>query len=319
MTTKQLYLLMFLLMGLVLYLDRPTRVQTEVYSSTLSADEVGAATINKSRLNATNQPYGLGIALSGGGIKALCHVGVLKALEEQHIKPDILAGVSAGAVVAALYADGYSPDSIEGLLNTLRLKDLFRFSLPNGGGLFSLNGFKLVLDTLLKAKTFEELQTPLYVIATDLDKGESVVFNRGNLIDALVATCSVPVLFNPYVINGVNYVDGGVLQNLPAFALRKTCHVLIGVNTGPTRADSYDKSLLSIALRSYSFIYRNNTRFAKSICDLVIEPAAINQYSGADVADYKQIFDIGYQETKKLLEDSTLRFTLIKATQKTSR
>jgi len=307
MNQRQLYILMVLLMVLVLIMDRPVRVQpnqTESDQSSLSennlmiSDRIG-------RSDKETVSY-LGIALSGGGIKALCHAGVLKALEEQQIKPDIMAGVSAGAVVAALYADGYSPDSIISLFKTVNLRKFISFEMPDGG-FFSMHGFKLLLDTLLRAETFEELSIPVKVIATDLDRGQSVVFESGNLVDALMASCSVPILFSPYVIDGVNYVDGGVLQNLPAFALRKDCRILVGVSTGPMKSGAYDKSIANIALRSYSFIFRNNARFAKEICDLVIEPVAVNQYSGADVLDYKQLFDIGYQEASKLLSDETIR------------
>jgi len=303
MNPRQLYITMFLLMALWLILQRgawdtfkpdtqkPAITSSSVYNG-LSIPEV--------LKHKSGKIFGLGLALSGGGVKGVCHLGVLKALEEVGLKPDILSGVSSGAVVAALYADGYTPDSITAIFEATEYSRYFRLEIPDGG-LFSLDGFKEFLDTTLRAKTFEELKIPLRVVATDLDAGRSVVFESGSLVDALVATCSVPILFRPYQINGVNYVDGGVLQNLPASVLRKDTKFLIGVNLGPLNANSYEKSITNIALRSYRFIFRSNANFDKGLCDMVIEPTGISEYSGADVDRISEIFTIGYQETKKML------------------
>jgi len=310
MNQKQLYILMFLLMAIVVIQNRPKIIEPRSdVAPTGQASGSEAMNPYVDMVADKNAPYQLGIALSGGGAKGFCHAGVLKALEENGIKPDVLAGVSAGAVVAALYADGYSPDSIIGLFQHARYRNYIRFGFSDGG-FFSMDGFKAFLDTVLRAKTFEELAIPLRVVATDLDKGQSVVFDKGNLVDALVASCSVPILFTPYTIDGVNYVDGGVLQNLPAFAIRKDCKVLLGVSTGPMKNSSYEKTISDIALRSYKFIFRNNTRYAKKMCDYVIEPADMNQYSGADVLDYKRIFNLGYTETKRLVQNDTVMHLL---------
>ena len=169
-----------------------------------------------------NKPYKIGIALSGGGIKGLCHAGVLKALEEMGIKPDILSGVSAGAVVGALYADGYSPDEIATLFEDISFRQMTKFRIPDGG-IFRIDAFEDFIFKNLRAKTFEELKIPLRIVATNLDKGISVVFDKGNLIDPVVASCSVPVLFTPKKINGVYYVDGGVLKNFPVSTIHDDC------------------------------------------------------------------------------------------------
>ncbi|MFA7044508.1 MAG: patatin-like phospholipase family protein, partial [Bacteroidales bacterium] len=191
--------------------------------------------------------------------------------------------------------------SILSIFKNIKYSDFFRLEMPDGG-LFTLTGFKEFLDTILRAKTFEELKIPLRVVVTDIDAGKSVVFDRGPLVDALVATCSVPVLFSPYNIDGVNYVDGGVLQNLPASVIRTECKYLIGVSLGPLKADPYEKSIANVALRSYKFIFRSNANYDKGLCDMVIEPSAISKYNGGDVNRAHEIFNIGYQEAKKMLQ-----------------
>lgn len=303
MNQRQLYWLMFLLMALVLILDKPAKV-VPVPMPDPMGDRTELPSNSRNALG-NQSTYSVGLALSGGGVKAFAHVGVLKALEEQGVRPDIISGVSAGAIVGALYADGYAPDAIVALFDSIRVMDYFQWELPNGG-LLSMNGFRQFLDEKLKAETFEELSIPLRVVATNLDQGSSVVFSSGNLVDALIASSSVPILFNPYTIDGVNYVDGGVLQNLPANAIRSSCKTLIGVSLGPISADPYQKSILDIALRSYKFIFRNNAVRAKAMCDILIEPARISAYNGADIMHFDEIYQIGYEEALLMLEENQL-------------
>ncbi|MDD2611757.1 MAG: patatin-like phospholipase family protein [Bacteroidales bacterium] len=304
MNQRQLYITMFLLMALWLILQKDAWISPNKERKAQDSEQIllrKGPSVQDAIRNKSGEKYALGLALSGGGIKCLCHVGVLKAMEEEGLKPDVISGVSAGAVVAAMYADGYSPDSIFSIFKNIKYSDLFRLEMPDGG-LFTLTGFKEFLDTILRAKTFEELKIPLRVVVTDIDAGKSVVFDRGPLVDALVATCSVPVLFSPYNIDGVNYVDGGVLQNLPASVIRTECKYLIGVSLGPLKADPYEKSIANVALRSYKFIFRSNANYDKGLCDMVIEPSAISKYNGGDVNRAHEIFNIGYQEAKKMLQ-----------------
>ncbi|MGB4414556.1 MAG: patatin-like phospholipase family protein [Paludibacter sp.] len=248
-----------------------------------------------------NKPYKIGIALSGGGIKGLCHAGVLKALEEQGIKPGILSGVSAGAIVGALYADGYTPDEIAKLFEDISFRQMTKFRIPDGG-LFRIDAFENFMFRNLRAKTFEELNIPLRIVATNLDKGQSVVFEKGNLIDPIVASCSVPVLFIPKKINGVYYVDGGVLKNFPVSTIRNECDKVIGINASPLVADEYKLSLLNVASRTYHFMFKANIIHDKELCDLLIEPVDMGNYDTFDVDKGREIFELGYKSTKQLLE-----------------
>lgn len=110
---------------------------------------------------------------------------------EKGIKPNIISGVSAGA----LYADGYSPDSMVKMFDQLKLIEYMRLDFSNGG-LLKMEGLKHLLDTILRAKTFEELKIPLRIVATDLDNGQSVVFDSGNLVEAVLASCMYPYFFH---------------------------------------------------------------------------------------------------------------------------
>lgn len=247
------------------------------------------------------KPYKIGVALSGGGIKGLCHAGALKALEERGIKPNLLAGVSAGAVVGALYADGYTPDEIAKLFEDITLRNMTKMHIPDGG-FFRIDVFQDFLYRKLRAKTFEELKVPLRVVATDLDKGRSVVFSTGNLIDPVVASCCLPVLFSPKLINGVHYVDGGVLKNFPVSTIRKDCEKVIGINATVKPTEEFKLSILNVASRSYELMFKANILHDKDLCDLLIEPLDMERYATFESDKGREIFDLGYKSTKKLLK-----------------
>lgn len=247
----------------------------------------------------------IGIALSGGGIKGLCHAGALKALEESGIRPDILSGVSAGAIVGSLYADGYSPDEIADFFQDVTFRQMTRLGMH--GGVFDISEFERFLGRKLRARTFADLRTPLRVVATDLDHGRSVTFGEGELLPCVIASCSVPVLFMPRQIDGVNYVDGGVLKNFPATTLRPLCDTLIGINASPMVAEDYKPGLVSVALRSYHFMMKANILHDKEVCDLLVEPVDMGNYDTFDVGKGREIFEVGYASTKALLTPDFLK------------
>ena len=251
----------------------------------------------------SHKSYPIGIAMSGGGIKGLCHAGVLKALEEQGIKPDILSGVSSGAVVGALYADGYTPDEIAKLFEDISFRQMTKIQIPDGG-FFRIDAFEKFMQKTLRAKTFEELKIPLRIVATNLDKGQSTVFTKGKLVDAVVASCSVPILFTPKVIDGVRYVDGGVLKNFPVSTIREDCERLIGINASPMVADEYKPTILNVASRTYHFMFKANILHDKELCDLLIEPIDMGNYDTFDADKGREIFELGYNSTCRLLADT---------------
>jgi NTE family protein len=247
-----------------------------------------------------NKPYKTGLALSGGGIKGLSHAGALKALEEYGIKPDIISGVSAGAIVGTLYSDGYTPDEIGEIFYDVTFSQFARIQFPIDG-LFQMELFKKFLQEKLRAKTFEELSIPMRIVATDLDHGESTVFDKGNLIDPIIASSSLPILFKPVVIDGVNYVDGGVLKNFPVGTIYHDCQYIIGINASPFVTKDYNKNLRGIIGRTYHFMSKANILQDTALCDVLIEPENITTYEIFDVEKSREIFTLGYKSTKKIL------------------
>ncbi|MDR0367815.1 MAG: patatin-like phospholipase family protein, partial [Bacteroidales bacterium] len=226
--------------------------------------------------------YNIGIALSGGGIKGLCHAGALKALNEYGIKPDIISGVSAGAIVGALYADGYSPDEINEIFSNVSFSRFAKIQFPKDG-FFHIDIFKDFLDKKLRAKTFEALNIPLRIVATDFDHGKTAVFEHGNLLDPVIASCSLPILFKPVKINGIHYVDGGVLKNFPVGTIYHDCRYVVGVNASPFITKEYIRSLRETIARTYFFMSKANILQDKALCDMLIEPQNMASYELFDV------------------------------------
>lgn len=170
-----------------------------------------------------------GVVLSGGGVRGFAHLGLLQVLEELNIKPYAISGVSAGAIVGALYAAGHSPATIRDIL---KKNSYFGWSsfLLNKDGFFSMKVLRKVLQTYIPENSFESLNTKLFVTATDFANNEAITFSKGKLIDTVIASASVPAIFEPVKIDDHVLVDGGLLNNFPVEPLEKKCDLLIGCN-----------------------------------------------------------------------------------------
>ena len=260
--------------------------------------------------NRARAKYKIGIALSGGGIKGLCHAGALKALEEYGIKPDIISGVSAGAIVGALYCDGYSSDEINAIFANVTFSQFAKIQFPRNG-FFQIDEFKKFLGEKLRAKKFEDLNIPLRIVATDFDNGKTTVFEKGNLLDPIIASCSLPILFKPVKINGIHYVDGGVLKNFPVGTIYQDCQFVIGINASPFIPKEYNGNLRGTVARTYFFMSKANILQDKVLCDVLIEPENMASYETFDVEKSNEIFQLGYESAKEILSDLDLSIFLL--------
>lgn len=251
--------------------------------------------------NLTGKPYNIGYALSGGFIKGFAHLGVIQALQERDIKPDVISGVSAGALAGAFYADGNEPYRVLDYFSGHKFQDLTKLVIPKTG-LFSLAEFIDFLKSNLKAQKLEDLKTPLIITATDLDHGRSMHFHKGSIAERVAASCCMPVLFTPVKIGNTHYVDGGLLMNLPVSTLRNECEKVVAVNVSPLMAEKYKMNIVSIAMRSYHFMFRANTFPERENCDLLIEPYNLEGYSNTELEKAEEIFEQGYNTASEILD-----------------
>jgi len=182
-------------------------------------------------------PARFGLALGGGGVRGLAHIGVLKALEEARLRPNLLSGTSMGGLIAALYAHGMSGREIEAeALRASRPTQLIRLVelRPPRRGLLRTGGLRSYLEGLLgKTLDFSGLGIPTVLMAVDLEAGEEVLLSEGLVVDAVLATLAVPGLFEPVRFGDRLLVDGGVLDNVPAEAVRRWgAEVVVAVEVG---------------------------------------------------------------------------------------
>ncbi|WP_278623708.1 patatin-like phospholipase family protein [Parabacteroides gordonii] len=245
--------------------------------------------------------YKLGLALSGGGAKGFAHLGVFKLLEECGLKPDVIVGTSVGSLMGTLFADGYSADELKELFTGREFSEFAQLQIPKSG-LFDSKRFRYFLKRHLRAKTFEELKIPMIVVATDLDNGESHEFKSGPIVDAVTASCSIPIIFSPVVINGVHYVDGGLFHNFPVSIIRDMCERVIGVNVSPLVPQKYKQTIFHIAERSYHYMFRANTLEDREMCDVLIEAEEFGMYKTFDLENVEQIARIGYDAAIRAFE-----------------
>lgn len=245
--------------------------------------------------------YPVGFAMSGGFIKGFAHLGIMQSLIEHDIKPNILSGGSAGALAAVFYADGNEPYKVLDFFSGHKFQDLTRLVVPKTG-FFELDEFMDFLKSNLKAQKLEDLKVPLIVTATDLDHGVSVHFHKGSIAERVAASCCMPVLFKPIKIDNTYYVDGGVLLNLPVSTIRRICEKVVAINVSPILAPKYKMNIVSIALRSYDFMFRSNTIAEREKADLLIECNKLSGYGNTELKKAKEIFDLGYNAANEVLQ-----------------
>jgi NTE family protein len=249
----------------------------------------------------TEGRYRLGMALSGGGARGFAHLGVFKFLEEREIKPDIISGTSAGALAGALWADGYSSKDIQKLFAGKDILRLMRIHLPTSG-VFNMGRLQDFLHKHLRTKRIEDLNIPIVIVTTDFDNGTICEFRQGDIVDAILASCSIPIIFSPIIIDGIHYVDGGLFKNLPVSTIRHECDYVIGVNVTPLVKSKYEQNLLHIAERAYHFLYRSNTLHDRKLCDFLVETEDFDHYNMFDLKEADKIIKIGYEEARKVLD-----------------
>lgn len=250
--------------------------------------------------------YGTGVILSGGGARGFAHAGILKAINEAGIYPEVISGVSAGAIVGALYADGYTPDEILNIFS--RQKSFFKFvkmTVPHKG-MFRTVGLRENLEKNLRAKKFSELKIPLFVAATNLNKARVEYFHEGEIVRSVLASSAIPVLFEPVEIEGDQYVDGGVIDNFPVKPVREDCRKLVGISLNPLHPEEDINSLFKIAERTFHLSVSSNIDQKIRMCDMVFEPEQLGSYGLLDASKGMEMFRMGYETASEYLKHNQL-------------
>ncbi len=239
----------------------------------------------------------IGLALSGGGVKALAHVGFIKALLEHNITPNILSGTSGGALVAALYASGKSPEE---MLDFFKRTPLFKFSLItwNKAGIVDSAKYQKILREAFGLETFEALSYPVTVTATNITDGTLAYFNKGDLIKPIIASSALPPYFSPVTIDGQLYSDGGVLNNFPTEPLmRRRCDVILGSFVNPVMPIEPKEvnNILKLIQRVYHISLEANHHKKIVKCHYVFMPKEVLKIGLLDTRMINKAYNLGYE------------------------
>jgi NTE family protein len=246
----------------------------------------------------------IGLVLSGGGVRALAHIGLIKVLLKNNIVPTKVSGTSAGALVAALYAADYSPDK---MLEFFKQTPLLKLSLyaRNKPGIMDSDKYAMYFKNFFPHDSFESLKYPLTVTATNLINGKLDYFNSGDLIKPLIASSALPPIFSPIEINGSLYSDGGVLNNFPTEPLTNKCDIIIGSFVNPLTPikKAEINSSIKLLYRVYHIGLDGNNMKKFNKCAYVFSPPNIKTIGVLDSNAINKAYKMGYEYAKNELDN----------------
>lgn len=214
----------------------------------------------------------VGLALGGGFARGIAHIGVLRVLKENEIPVDFIAGTSVGALIAAAYASGSTLEDMEYQGAATRFRDFGRWTISRMG-MASNERLEEFLRRFTLLRHFDEMKTPLGIVATDLLSGESVHFTKGELGPALRASCAYPGLFLPVEVNDRVVVDGFLTEAVPAVCVREMgAQFVISVHLEPGLLATKPRNTIEVISRSFSIIQTNSHQPWRDATDVLIEP-----------------------------------------------
>ena len=245
----------------------------------------------------------IGITLSGGGFRGVAHLGVMQYLKELGIELDAVSGASAGSLIGAFIAEGYTPIEI---LQFSKIEKFFNYSdiSTKNGGLFNTVIFEKIIKKYIPHDSFEGLKIPLYVSVTDLTNAQSLTFNQGSLSFAVKASCCFPLVFQPVLYKEDIYLcDGGLINNFPVEQIRATCSRSIGINVNPINKFEGKLGYKEIVERIIRITTSSMRTDPRSNCDIYIQPDEINRFSTFDATKIDALYQLGYEYAQKFEQE----------------
>ena len=249
-------------------------------------------------MDTIQKTFKFGISLSGGGARGILHLGVLEALEKYGILPEIISGTSMGALVGVFYASGMKPLEILDLVKLSKLHRMINWKLP-ANGLLDLKKARSILEKNIPEDDFACLKIPFFCTVSNLNSGLTETKSSGKLFQWVLASASIPVIFEPQIIDGKTYVDGGLFNNLPVDCIRDQCRFLIGVHVNRNNPEENITGLQAIAERTFRLVFAQNVQESMALCDFVIDPPQTRLFNTFDFGKANEIFKIGFDETER--------------------
>jgi NTE family protein len=247
-------------------------------------------------------PPKIALVLGGGSSRGFAHVGVIRVLEQEKIPIHMIVGTSVGSLIGALYASDPNSFNLEWLSFSIEKDDIFDYSvIYSKMGPVQGERLEKFIQTKVRAKTLEQMKIPFYAVATDLNEGNTWVFEKGSVAKAVRASCSIPGVFQPLEIGGRMYVDGGVTNNLPVDVARaKGADIIIAVNISKNIRNPQVNSLIDVIMQSISIMGRELVTYKSRGYDVLIEPN-VGDVGMTDFTQKKRLMDAGIQATKQAM------------------
>lgn len=238
------------------------------------------------------KPPRIGLALGGGAARGFAHIGVIQVLEEQGVKVDLVAGTSAGSLVAALYASGRNGGALAAMADHMDESAFADWAFP-GRGLIRGEALARFVRDNTGGRTIEQLPMPLGIVATDLDSGQPILFQRGDPGTAVRASSAVPAVFTPVKIGTREYVDGGLVSPVPVrFARQMGADLVIAVDISAIPDGAPTGDPMRMLLQTFAIMGRSINTFELREADVVIRPKLAG-VSGADFSSRKRSIQAG--------------------------
>lgn len=254
------------------------------------------------------RPPRIGLALGGGAARGFAHIGAIQVLEEAGIRPDFVVGTSAGSLVAALYASGKGGQELAATALTLDEGAITDWSFP-GRGLIRGEALARFVREQTGGRLIEQMKLPLGIVATDLDSGAGMLFQRGDTGTAVRASSAVPAVFQPVKIGEREYVDGGLVSPVPVRYARQMGAefvIAIDISSPPDGAPTGDA--LKLLLQTFAIMSRSINRFELREADLVLRPALVG-VSSADFNSRVRAIRAGREAASAALADLRARLS----------
>ena len=241
-------------------------------------------------------PPKIGLALGGGAARGFAHVGVIQVLEEAGITPVLVTGTSAGSLVAALYASGKNGAQLQKVAETMEESTIADWTLPFfGRGVLRGEALAKYVNLQVGQKPIEAMPMPLGIVATDLNSGNDMLFQRGDTGTAVRASSAVPAVFTPVKINGHEYVDGGLSSPVPVRAARKMgAELVIAVDISSPPEASSASGTIEVLLQTFSIMGKSINGFELKDADVVVRPV-LTGVSSSDFSSRKRSIEAGRQ------------------------
>ena len=251
---------------------------------------------------AQKTPPRIGLALGGGAARGFAHVGVIQVLEEAGIRPSLVAGTSAGSLVAAIYASGKNGTQLQQIAESMEEAAITDWTLPIfNRGMLRGEALARYVNGQVNSRLIEDMPMPLGIVATDLNSGIDTVFQRGDTGTAVRASSAVPAVFQPVKISGREYVDGGLVSPVPVRAARKMgAELVIAVDISSPPEGNLAGGTLEILLQTFAIMGKSINTFELGDADVVVRPL-LTGISSADFGSRKKSIEAGRQAMLKAL------------------